>query len=234
MSDGTENGAAAHRRLRVWDVPVRVFHWVLVSLIAVSWITVKIGGNAMTYHMWSGYAILALVLFRVVWGFVGSHHARFSDFVYGPRATIAYLRGLLRLDPPFYAGHNPMGGWSVILLLTCVLVQASTGLFANDEIMTEGPLVKHVGTDLSNLITTVHRLNFNILLALVCIHVAAALFYLLVKRENLIGAMFTGVKKIPAQSGYTEQRMTSLWVAVVVLAIAAVVVRVVVTWGGSG
>ncbi len=233
MNDASENSDAAHRRLRVWDVPVRVFHWVLVSLIAVSWITVEIGGNAMTYHMWSGYAILALVLFRIIWGFVGSHHARFVDFVYGPRATIAYLRGLLRLDPPFYAGHNPMGGWSVILLLTCVLVQASTGLFANDEIMTEGPLVKHVSTDLSNLVTTIHRLNFNVLLGLVCIHIAAALFYLVVKRENLIGAMFTGVKKIPAQSGYAEQRMTSLWVAVVVLAIAAVVVRVVVTWGAA-
>jgi len=231
MTNDMESSAQASVPVRVWDVPVRVFHWVLVALIATSWITVEIGGNAMTYHMWAGYATLALLIFRIVWGFVGSTHARFADFCYGPSRTLAYLRGLLRLDPPFYAGHNPLGGWSVILLLACVSLQAVTGLFANDDIMIEGPLVKHVSGDTSSLLTTIHRWNFNVLLGLVCIHVAAAIFYLVVKRENLIRAMFTGRKQVPREAGYAEQRMGSTWVAVMVLAIAALLVRVIVTWG---
>lgn len=230
MSDATTDAGAGSRRLRVWDVPVRLFHWTLVILIGVSWATVEIGGNAMTYHMWSGYAILTLILFRIVWGFLGSHHARFADFLYGPKRTIEYVKGLVRLAPPPYAGHNPLGGWSVILLLACVLTQAVTGLFANDDIMTEGPLAKLVSSATSGLMTKIHKINFDVLLVLVGVHVAAALFYLIVKRENLIGAMFTGAKRIPASSPWQEQRTTSVWVALLVLLGAAGVVRVIVTW----
>jgi cytochrome b len=229
MAEPVSGGAGnAVRAVRVWDVPVRIFHWLLVALIVTSWVTSEIGGNAMTYHMWSGYTILTLAAFRVVWGFVGSQHARFADFIYGPGAVISYARGLLRLEPPYYTGHNPLGGWSVIVMLLSVLVQACTGLFANDDIATEGPLASRVSGDMSSLLTTIHRYNFYVLLTLVCLHVAAALFYLIVKRENLIGAMFTGRKQAPVTSGARDGRMASPWLAVVVFAAAAGVVAVVV------
>lgn len=208
------------REVRVWDLPVRVFHWLLVALIFTSWLTSEIGGNAMTYHMWSGYTILALVAFRIAWGFVGSERARFSDFLYGPSAVIRYIKGMMNLDPPHYLGHNPMGGISVVLLLLSVLVQATTGLFANDDIAIEGPLAPKVSGAVSSLLTTVHRYNFYVLLALVCVHIAAALFYLLVKRENLIGAMFTGRKRVANDSGASDARMASSWLALVIAAIA--------------
>jgi cytochrome b len=206
--------------VRVWDLPVRICHWSLVALIFTSWVTSEIGGNAMTYHMWSGYTILALVVFRIVWGFVGSERARFGDFLYGPSAVIAYIKGMLRLDPPHYLGHNPLGGISVVLLLLSVLVQATTGLFANDDIATEGPLVSKVSEATSSLLTTIHRYNFYVLLALICVHIAAALFYLLVKRENLIGAMFTGRKRVRMGSGASDARMASAWLALVIAGIA--------------
>ena len=136
---GTMSGAAALRRVKVWDLPVRIFHWTLVLLIAFSWWSGKEGGNVMQYHMWSGYAILTLVLFRVVWGFCGSSSARFTGFVRGPRAAIAYLRTLTERRAGAHLGHNPLGGWNVVLLLVCILIQAGTGAFANDAIVPQGP-----------------------------------------------------------------------------------------------
>src|SRR5262245_5960322 len=119
-------------RVRVWDLPVRLFHWTLVVLLAVSYFTGKTGGAWMKLHFWSGYAILALVLFRIVWGFVGSTTARFSDFVKGPKASLIYLGDLLRGHASWVIGHNPLGGAMVVLLLFAVLAQVSAGLFAAD------------------------------------------------------------------------------------------------------
>lgn len=218
------------RSVHVWDAPVRIFHWILVALICTSWVTSEIGGNAMTYHMWSGYSILTLVSFRIIWGFVGSQHARFRDFVYGPATVLRYARDMLRPDPPYYAGHNPMGGWSIVCLLASVLVQATTGLFANDDIATEGPLAGLVSGATSAFLTTIHRYNFYVILTLVCLHVAAALFYLIVKKENLIGAMFTGRKRVPAHSDATDGRMASSALAAIILAVVAGVVAAIVNW----
>jgi len=220
----------ATRSVRVWDVPVRIFHWLLVALIMTSWVTSEIGDDAMTYHRWSGYSILTLVLFRLVWGFVGSRHARFAAFAYGPRSVLGYARELLQLSPPYYAGHNPLGGWSVILMLISVVLQATTGLFANDDAAAEGPLSRLVSASAASLLTTIHRYNFNVLLALIAVHVAAVLFYLIVKRENLIVAMITGRKQVPAQFAATNESMTSPWLAAVVAFVIAGAVAVVVNW----
>lgn len=208
----------------VWDVPVRVFHWLIVVLVFSSWLTSEIGGNAMTYHMWIGYTVLALVLFRIVWGFVGSRHARFCDFVRGPGSVLRYLRGM---PGEMSAGHNPIGGWSVLALLASLALQAVTGLFTNDEIATEGPLAARVGTEWSDLLSTVHRYNFYVLLTLIALHVAAVLFYLLVKRQNLVWPMITGRKALPA-SAAGEARIASLALAIVVLACTAGLVALVV------
>jgi cytochrome b len=186
--------AHRERQVEVWDLPVRIFHWALALLLVSQVVTASIGGNAMEYHVLGGYAVLALVLFRIVWGLVGSRHARFADFVRGPRAVLTYARSLVRDASERHLGHNPLGGWSVLLMLISLLVQTGTGLFADDEIMTTGPLAKHVSGDTVSLLTMIHDVNAAVLAALVCIHVAAVLYYLVGKRENLIAPMITGRK----------------------------------------
>ena len=201
----------------VWDIPVRFFHWALVLLIGFSWLSGEM--EWMEWHLYSGYAVLALVLFRVIWGFVGSTHARFSDFIYGPGALIAYVRTLPSRTAAKFAGHNPLGGISVVLILLCVLVQTGTGLFSNDDILTEGPLYKHITKELSDWLTTIHKYNFNVLLALIAVHVGAVFYYLLYKSENLIKPMFTGRKHLPAGAAPATMRGTLL--ALVLLAACA-------------
>jgi cytochrome b len=225
--DQSPQSIAAGTSVKVWDLPVRVFHWLLVVLVFLSWVSSEVGGNAMAYHMWIGYTTLTLLLFRIVWGFVGGQHARFREFVHGPGAVVRYLRGSPRREGGTYVGHNPAGGWSVLALLACLLVQAVTGLFTNDEISTEGPLAARVSSETSDLLSTVHRYNFYVLLTLVALHVAAVLFYLLVKRQNLVWPMFTGRKRVAAGEA-VDARAASLWLAIVVLACAAGVVAWVV------
>lgn len=208
------------RAVAVWDIPVRLFHWILVLLIAFSWLSSEM--DWMTWHMYSGYTVLALVLFRILWGFAGSTHARFSNFIYGPRALIGYVKTLPSRTAAKFAGHNPLGGISVVLILLCVLTQAMTGMFANDDFINEGPLFKHVSKELSDWLTTIHKYNFNVLLALIVVHVGAVLYYLLWKSENLIKSMFTGNKHLPV--AMEPAPMRGLGLAVVLLAICAGVV----------
>ena len=207
--------------VRVWDLPVRVFHWLLVALILVSFTTAQIGGNAMQIHELSGFTILTLVLFRVLWGFFGSSYARFSDFVRHPRQAIEYARSLGRGRPPFYAGHNPLGGWMIVALLLGLLIQTGTGLFANDDIMTEGPLYDWVSKHTSDVLSQIHEANFYVLLALIALHVAAALYYLWGKRENLILPLLTGRKPVREAQDVPESRGGPLWLAVLLLAVCA-------------
>ena len=181
-------------QIPVWDLPTRLFHWLLVILVAVSFTTGSIGGNAMTYHEYSGFAILVLLVFRIVWGFIGSRTSRFSDFVRGPAAVWRYATTLFRGDSERSLGHNPMGGWSVLALLLALLIQVATGLFANDDIITEGPLYVWVSKAVSDWLTRVHRINRFVVVALVATHLSAVLFYLWGKGENLIKPMITGKK----------------------------------------
>lgn len=214
MTNVQQDGTGA---VPVWDVPVRLFHWMLVLLIVFSWLAAEM--DWMTWHMYSGYTILTLVLFRILWGFAGSTHARFSDFLHGPRALIDYVKTLPSRTAARFAGHNPLGGLSVVLILLCVLAQAGTGLFANDDIITEGPLFKHVSKELSDWLTTIHKYNFNVLLALIGLHIAAVLYYLLWKSENLIKPMFTGHKHLPA--GVAPAAMRGVGLAAMLLAVCA-------------
>ncbi|MFZ5559091.1 MAG: cytochrome b/b6 domain-containing protein [Pseudomonadota bacterium] len=209
----------------VWDPWVRLFHWTLAALVAFSWWSGTEGGNVMRYHMLSGYAILTLVLFRVLWGVVGSTHARFADFVRGPATVLAAARELFSRRPMPYAGHNPVGGWMALALLLALAVQAVTGLFANDDIFIEGPLYPYVSKDLSDALTRVHYGNFNVILALVAVHVVGVLYHWIVKRENLVAAMFTGRKRL-AQA--PPARFASFWTALAALAASAAAVAWVV------
>jgi cytochrome b len=205
------------KKILVWDLPLRLFHWSLVLLVAVSVVSAEIGGNAMQVHMLSGYSILALLLFRVLWGFLGGTHARFASFVRGPLAVIAYLRALQRNNAEHHLGHNPAGAWSVILMLLALLAQAATGLFANDDIATEGPLAKLVSKALSDRITGVHHLNLWLLYALIGLHLSAIAFYFFHKRENLVKPMLTGFKQ--AAAGEAAQTQGKNLLAAILLAV---------------
>lgn len=227
-----EQAQTSTRLIPVWDLPVRIFHWALVLLVICQVATAQIGGNAMEYHALGGYAILTLVLFRIVWGFVGSRHARFADFLRGPVAVWRHLRG--QAAPTL--GHNPAGGWSVVLMLVSLLTQALTGLFANDDIMMEGPLAKHVSSDASAFATLVHDVNAWVLLTLIALHLLAVLFYLFGKKQNLIGPLVTGRKKVagdqapfPAGSSSPDNSAagSNLLVAAAVLGAAATAVYLV-------
>jgi cytochrome b len=178
--------------IRVWDLPVRLFHWLLVICIIVSFITVKIGGNAMDFHARAGYCVLALIIFRICWGLIGSHHARFINFVPSPKTLIAFVSGIT----PAGLGHNPLGALSVLALIASVGVQAITGLFANDDILFEGPFAKYVSNSTVEVLTSIHRLNETVLIVLIALHLCAILYYQKFKGENLIKPMLLGDKEI--------------------------------------
>jgi cytochrome b len=182
----------AGKGVRVWDLPTRLFHWALAALVAFSIVTANVGGNWVQWHFYSGYAILTLIAFRLVWGFAGGRYARFSSFLFGPSAILATLRG----DPgaPSTPGHNPLGSLSVYALLASIGLQAAIGLFANDDIASEGPLAKFVSKALSDRLTALHHQNADLIIALVVLHLLAIAFYLLRKRENLVRPMLTGDK----------------------------------------
>jgi cytochrome b len=182
--------------IRVWDWPVRLFHWSIVALVVIAVVTSYIGGDAKEWHMRAGYGVLAMVLFRILWGFAGTRHARFASFVRGPRTAIRYARSFARGAPPVAVGHNPLGGWSVIALLLTLLLQALTGLFANDDVIYEGPLAKHISSALSGEITAVHHLNVWAIGILIGMHVAAVVAHLALANENLIRPMVTGRKRL--------------------------------------
>ncbi|WP_245986916.1 cytochrome b/b6 domain-containing protein [Azospirillum thermophilum] len=186
--------SAATSKLRVWDLPTRLFHWLLAVCVAAAWWSGENG--KFDLHFILGYVILGLLAFRLLWGFVGSPTARFAQFVRGPAAVIGYIRHRLGkpggIEPP--PGHNPLGGWMVVVLLLVLAVQAGTGLFTSDDIAVDGPLVSSVSSRTASLLSTIHRLEAKAILALVLLHVAAVLVYLLVFRENLIRPMVTGWK----------------------------------------
>jgi len=180
--------------IRVWDLPTRLFHWVLVLLVCFSVVTAHVGGNWLDWHMRSGYCILALLAFRIMWGFAGSHHARFANFVRPPAAVLVYFRQLRDGSAPAQAGHNPLGALSVIAMLLALLLQASTGLFSNDSISSEGPLAKRVSQATSDRLSSLHEANQYVIYVLVALHLGAIAYYFFAKRENLVVPMFTGDK----------------------------------------
>lgn len=197
----TEPGLIA-QRVTVWDVPVRLFHWLLVGLIGFSWWSGE--QHEMDWHRTSGYAILALLVFRLYWGFAGSGTARFAGFLRGPRAVATYAAGLLRRQDAGVPGHNPLGGWSVLLLLATLFAMVGCGLFAVDvDGLESGPLSDYVSFEAGRTAAEVHGLLFNLLLGLIALHLAAILFHALVLRHNLVGPMVHG--RAPLPSGATWQ-----------------------------
>lgn len=220
MVPASEMNSDATPRVRVWDLPTRLFHWSLVVLVVAAFVTAKIGGNTMLWHGRIGLAILGLLVFRIVWGFVGSTYARFVQFVRGPKAILAYLRGEWHAH-----GHNPIGALSVLGLLGVLALQAATGLFANDDIAFEGYLAALVDSSLSTRITGIHMLLEKVLMALVALHIGAIVFYAHAKKQNLVKPMLTGWAD---GSGESAQGGSPL------AFVAAVLIAAVAIWAASG
>jgi cytochrome b len=203
--------------MRIWDLPIRIFHWSIVVLLPCSYISMRL--NMMDLHMALGYAVLALVLFRWVWGVIGSDTARFGRFLRSPASVVRHLLRLRVREPDTELGHNAAGGWVVLLLLLLLTVQVGAGLCANDGGATEGPLAKYVGQAWSDRLSLVHAVTFNLILAAIALHVAAVVAYAAVKRQNLLRPMITGKKRLPA--ALQAPRMASPILALAVLLAAA-------------
>ncbi len=208
--------------IRVWDAPTRLFHWAIVILLGVSWLTESRGW--MELHFLSGYSVIALLLFRLAWGFVGSETARFSQFVKSPIAALRHLARLHKCEPDAEIGHNAAGGWMVLVMLALLAVQVSTGLFANDDGDTEGPLFKYVTKERSDWLSHIHAVNFGLIKLAVLTHVVAILAYAVLKRHDLVWPMITGRKHLPRD--VAAPVLASPVRALVVFALAAVLVGV--------
>lgn len=212
--------------VRIWDIPIRLFHWAIVILLGTSWITEKQGW--MELHFLAGYSLLALLLFRLVWGFVGSQTARFTSFLRNPLAVLRYILRLHRRGPDTELGHNAAGGWMVLVMLVLLAVQVGTGLCANDDGINEGPLFDYVGKEWSDWLSHIHAVNFSLIQIMVSLHVLAVIAYALVKKHDLVRPMVTGVKRLP--SGTTAPRIGNPLLALLLFAIAVAAVAVLVSW----
>jgi cytochrome b len=204
------------KRILLWDLPTRLFHWLLALAVVALVVTGKVGGNLIDWHGKVGLAVVGLIVFRVVWGLVGSTYARFCQFFPTPARISAYLKGEWRGH-----GHNPLGALSVFGLLAVLTVQLLTGLVANDDIAFVGPLYELVGRDLSNLASGWHKLSVNVLIALVILHLAAIMFYAHVKKDNLVKPMVRGWKEVDSGESARGGGVLSLVLAIA-FALAAI------------
>ena len=206
-------------KVRVWDLPTRLFHWSLVLCIVALAITSTVGGNAMVWHLRLGYVMLTLLLFRLVWGLVGGRWSRFGSFLYAPKHVIDYLKGQGRHEHE--VGHSPIGAGSVFAMLALLVAQVSTGLFSDDEILYAGPLTRFVSNDTISLASNYHaNIGKWLLLALVLLHIGAILFYLKRKR-NLVGAMLHGDKELVQQAPPSRDDAFSRMAALLIASLCA-------------
>jgi cytochrome b len=230
------SGSGTHRStaqaIRVWDLPTRTFHWLLAGLVVASIVSARVGGGAMTWHMRSGYAIFALLAFRLVWGFVGGHWSRFATFFYAPSTSLRYLRGASLPHEHHDVGHNPLGAWSVLALLGVLAAQVATGLVADDEISSNGPLLKYVSSATSRIATHWHK-HFGqwIIIALAVLHVGAIVFYWRRRGQNLVAPMLHGDKPLGADVPAAVDTAGTRVIALALAAACAIGVAAIVNLG---
>lgn len=219
MEDNLRDPAADHRPIVVWDLPTRLFHWLTVVLIAAAYVTWRL--NWMDCHVYVGETLLALLLFRLAWGFIGSDTARFSHFLAPPGAALRHLANAFRREPDTQVGHNAAGGWMVLLLLALLLGQVLTGIIDNNDVADAGPLTDIMPAWLSNLIDDLHTWLWDALLVAIALHLLAIAFYAAAKGHNLLRPMVTGRKSCP--QGTRTPRLTSPVRALLLLAGSAAV-----------
>lgn len=221
--------APAPSTVLVWDAPTRLFHWTLVLLVALAWVSGDAEGSMFTVHQLAGYAVAVLLVFRVIWGFTGSRHSRFADFVRPWREVLAHIRGMLSLRPARTLGHNPLGGWMALLLVLVLAAQVGTGLFASDDDL-GGPLARVVSSGTAHAIAELHEGLSGALLGLIALHVVGVLVESLLTRDNLVRAMITGRKAVmPGEAeGVRHAAVAPAWLAAVALGAASGIVWMIV------
>ena len=225
-------GSDSLQPVRVWDLPTRVFHWSLAACVVALVVTGKIGGAAMPWHGRAGYAVGSLLLFRLAWGVIGGHWSRFATFTYSPRTLAAYLRG--QRQPAWTAGHTPLGAASVYALLVFLAAQVATGLFSDDQADFTGPLNILVSNGTARLLTGYHKeVGQLVLIGLVVLHVAAIGYYQLRKRQDLVGPMVHGDKRLAAGMPASRDDTRSRLLALVLLGLSAGAVTWLVRLGGE-
>jgi cytochrome b len=200
----------------VWDIPVRLFHWLLVLSLFGQWLTTEVLDNFMDIHFYIGYFTLGLIIFRLFWGFFGTRYAKFSSFITGPKAIISYLQSLSSKQKVFTTGHNPLGGLLLPAVLILVGLQAISGLFTSDEIVTAGPYYDSASSTIQKWMQWLHHNIFDVLMGLVVIHLLAIAWYRWALKHDLITPMLTGQKVIEASKGITDSKL----VRALILAIA--------------
>ncbi|HEV7491622.1 MAG TPA: cytochrome b/b6 domain-containing protein [Rhodanobacteraceae bacterium] len=220
----------ASNPITVWDLPTRLFHWALVILIALQYASGEFDLLPMAWHYWMGYATLALIVFRVLWGFFGSPTSRFAEFVRGPVTVARYAIASAHGREQEVVGHNPLGGWSVLLMLACVAVQSISGLFSSDDLTESGPFAARVSDEAVKWMTRVHNVNRYVLLILIVLHVTAVMLHWAMRRENLVAPMLHGRKRV---DGVSATRVVPAWRAVVLLLLSTLAVAALIVWGSS-
>jgi len=228
MSDDNAPTPTGSSVVRVWDLPTRLFHWLLALAVVAQVITGSIGGAALTWHLRVGYCVFALIVFRLVWGLVGGHWSRFANFIYGPASVLRYLRGQPLGGDHFHVGHNPLGSASVFAMLVMLAIQVATGLVADDEIATTGPLNRYVSNRFALSMTAWHKgPGIALILALVVLHIGAIVFYAR-KGHDLVRPMVGGDKLLPGTvPASVDDRLTRARALAIALASAALVAAVV-------
>lgn len=205
------------RKVLVWDLPTRLFHWLVVALVPAAYVTSRL--NSMTPHVLVGEALLALLVFRVLWGFFGSEPSRFATFLAPLRAAQYHLAHTFRREPDHHASHNPAGGWMVLLFLFLLFGEVLTGIYVNNDVADEGPFTELVPAPVANAVTALHSIVWDAILAAVALHVVAILIYAVVKRQNLVLPMIIGWKTLPA--ALPRPRTTSVTRAIVCIGCGA-------------
>lgn len=219
-----QSGDAGGRIVRVWDLPIRLFHWFTVALVAAAYATWRV--NWMDWHARVGEILLAFLLFRLLWGVFGSETARFSRFLKAPRTVLHHLSHLLRREPDRQPGHNPAGGWMIVLLIVLLLGETMTGIYVANDIADVGPLTAMTPAPVADAIDWLHAVLWNVLLAAVVLHLLAILAYGVAKRQNLLLPMITGAKTLP--ENVPPPRLAGLPLAVFLLAVGAAAAALIV------
>ena len=217
--------------VKVWDVLIRGFHWLLVINIAVMLISAEL--ENFDVHIMAGKVVVTLLAIRIVWGLIGSSNARFSALVYRPQAYIDYIRKLPERSAGHSVAHSPIGALAVIAILLVVAIQATSGLFAADvDGLIEGPFAYYITYELSRTASDIHLSNIDWLITIIVVHIAANLFYYFYKRDNLIKPMITGARSIPEAQQIDAPQLASYWKALwVTILVAALMIWLFVTYG---
>lgn len=206
------------KKVLVWDLPLRLFHWLFASTILMLWLTAELGSDFIDYHMQLGYFALGLIIFRILWGLIGPKHARFSQFIPSPTALINYIKQSKQGNAPHYAGHNPLGSLMVILMIVLILMQAVSGLFIDDDVYSSGPYYGLMSNGFEKVMSFIHHNVFDFIIAAIVLHLGAIFYYWRVKKQNLVLPMITGKK--PADKVNNEDKIPHSKIPLAIIVVA--------------